>query len=538
MTDNGSFNFQRFSKVRKEKSNAHLPGFNELVGLLDDDVSLRRLLLGHALHVALSDTGQKLRAIEFLLGTSWIQAEAEGNLRKWVAGLFKNFVHFTKPDYIFAPHHLLMIEQIAEHALIDNGRLFIGMPPRHGKSELCSVRLPAWYLGNHPDHEVIHVSHSAELSNVFSRQVRNLVRSPRFRELFPGFNLSTERKSVNEWKTTAGGGFKSLGVGGGVTGHGCDLLILDDPHKEGDAESLAVMDRVYDWYATAARTRLSPGASIIFLMTRWHPLDLAGRLLEGGDDNSDDWHQLVLPAIAGEDDLLGRAPGEALWPERFDIEALERIKQLDDRHFQALFQNNPRGADDVMFDVGKVLEISGEEYPRLMQEDCFWTFDVASTIQESSDYTVMARWFYDGETLHLLYSERIRATFPAVRDRIIALYELYPADLFVFPADILELLMMQELRHSLASARIHSVSMQGDKVQKATPVATLLNNGRFAAYYEGGDNRLWLAELANFPFGRYDDCVDTASLAVHHLGIGREIMVLINRERERDKENR
>ena len=305
-----------------------------------------------------------------------------------------------------APHHELMMTEIQRRTGQGDGRLYIGMPPRHGKSELASVRLGAWYLGNNPDKQVIHCSYAAELSNAFSRQVRMLVRDDsRFRSVFPAFGLDPERQRIDDWKTNRGGGFKSLGVGGGVTGHGADLLIIDDPHKEGDAESLVTLDRIYTWYSTAARTRLSPGASIIFLMTRWHPLDLAGRLLSLTD--GDTWDQIVLPALAEKDDILGRSEGEALWPERYSREALLRIKNLDDRYFQALFQNNPLGADDVMFRKSDVLWSDG--YGTYGEQ--FYTVDLASSVKETADYTVLAFWNWRDDDLTLCWSYRARESW-------------------------------------------------------------------------------------------------------------------------------
>ena len=427
------------------------------------------------------------------------------------------------PEYIVADHHALMMSAIQRHSESAGGRLYIAMPPRHGKSELCSVRLPAWYLGRYPHHQIIHISYAADLSNDFSRRVRALIRdSPRFKRIFPGVALDPERQRLNDWKTSAGGGFKSLGVGGGVTGHGADLMIIDDPHKEGDADSLTTLDGVYNWYVTAARTRLSPGASVIFLMTRWHLLDLAGRLLDA--DGSDEWERIVLPALAGDNDLLGRSPGAALWPGRYSRDDLLAIKALDERQFQALFQNNPLGSDDVFFKESDIRRSDAA-----VAGDCFWTFDLATSERESADYSVMSRWHYDGRVLHLLDCIRLREYFPLLRKRIIGLYRGHPTDRFVFPADSLELLMLQELVHECGHERFFSVKMRGDKRQKALPFSVLVAAGRFSAAYRG-DIDVFISELCRFPHGRFDDCVDTASLCVHYLGLDAEFGAHITRD--------
>ena len=432
---------------------------------------------------------------------------------------FRDFVLQMMPEYIMAPHHELMIEKIQEHVERPNGRLNISMPPRHGKSQLCSIFLPAWVLGNDPSTEIIHTSYAAELSNAFSRQVRSLVRDDlQYRQIFPTLILDPDRSRLNDWRVVGGGGFRSLGVGGGVTGHGADLLIIDDPHKEGDAASLLTLDNVYTWYATAARTRLSPGASIIFLMTRWHPLDLAGRLLdaEGGDQ----WESIVLPALAGENDPLGRSEGEALWPERFSREELLKLKALDDSYFQALYQNNPLGSDEVMF----LDAFIPGKLPFWHEGDSgvrkFWTFDLATSAKETADYSVMARWAWRSGIFYLRDVVRIREAFPAVRARIVDIYHRYPDHRLVFPKEVLELLMLKELRHDLgASSRFAEVPLNGDKIQKAGLFAHLVNNKRFVVNPDCPVCKYWISEVLLFPHARFDDCVDTASVATHYIGI-------------------
>lgn len=421
------------------------------------------------------------------------------------------------PEYQMAAHHRLMIREIESAIDEPDGRLYIGCPPRHGKSELVSVRLAAWHIGSFPSKQVVLISYGAELANEFSRRVRALVRdSSRFRNVFPGVMLDPERQKLSDWKTTAGGGLKSIGVQGGLTGHGADLMIIDDPHKEGDAESLLTLDAVYNWYTTAARTRLSPGASIIFVMTRWHLLDLAGRLLRA--ETGDQWKEIVLPAIAESIDPLGRTEGEALWPARFSRKALLRVKALDDRFFQALYQNNPRGASDVMFKEDDFQIYPWSWMPLDQWTKRFWTFDLATSKSENADYTVIARWALNERDngLILMQSWRIREEWPQIRDRIVNISWRHQQENLVFPNDLLELLIMKEVRKDCGSARVKTVNMKGDKVQKARAVAVLVENKRFYMSREGA-NMEFIKEMCEFPMGRHDDCVDAAALAAHYI---------------------
>lgn len=440
------------------------------------------------------------------------------------------FAQWTKPDYIVAPHHEMIAAHLMDIVKKRTDRLYIGMPPRHGKSELASVRFAAFYLGMHPDHNIIHVSHTAALSHGFSRQVRSLVRdNPLYREIFPNVRLDPESQSVSEWKTTAGGGFLSLGTGGAVTGHGADLLLIDDVHKEGDADSPSTLDAVYTWYSTAARTRLAPGAAIVFIMTRWHKKDLMGRLLDLmlTDADADRWETLVLPGLALDNDPLGRDPGEALWPDRFDRESLLRLKALSDRQFQALIQQNPRGSISQMF---RRENFNVVRFPD--RGPAVWFFDLAVTEGERSDYTAWARCQYDANQRVLCVSRvaRFRAEFPRVKRAILRLMRAAPAvDRFVFHHKSYDLIAFQTLRNEFEEPwRVSSVVPDGDVVARALPIADLVESGRVLIWGYAPVVEAWLQEFDDFPEGQHDDPVAVLSLAGAEYGLASEFRVLID----------
>ena len=145
-------------------------------------------------------------------------------------------------------------------------RLMLLMPPRHGKSELASIRFPAWHLGQYPHHEIINVGYNSDLPMVFSRKVREIFRDPTYTAIFPASVLSPDSQSVEKWNTTAGGGFTAAGVGGGITGKGAHVLIVDDPIKDqAEADSVLVRDKLWDWYQSTAYTRLAPGGGVLVI---------------------------------------------------------------------------------------------------------------------------------------------------------------------------------------------------------------------------------------------------------------------------------
>ncbi len=145
-------------------------------------------------------------------------------------------------------------------------RLMILVPPRHGKSELASIRFPAWHLGHRPEHELINVGYNLELPMRFSRKVREVMRDPSYTAIFPDSKLDPESQGAEAWLTTKGGGFTAAGVGGGITGKGAHILIVDDPIKnQEEADSILVRDKLWDWYQSTAYTRLAPGGGVLVI---------------------------------------------------------------------------------------------------------------------------------------------------------------------------------------------------------------------------------------------------------------------------------
>ena len=186
-------------------------------------------------------------------------------------------------------------------------RLMLALPPRHGKSELTTVRYAAWRLECDPTLQIIIGAYNQTLAERFSRRVRRIVESR--------LPLADDRKAANEWETTQGGGVRAAGVGSGVTGMGAHLIIIDDPVKSREeAESEAYRERCYNWYTDDISTRLEPGGCIISIQTRWHMLDLAGRIL--ARDEAEQWEGLNLPALAEE--ALSRAAWVGYWKRQLE----------------------------------------------------------------------------------------------------------------------------------------------------------------------------------------------------------------------------
>ncbi len=430
---------------------------------------------------------------------------------------FLDFARFVFPGLLVNHHHVKMAQKLDALRNKEIFFLMMALPPRHTKSLFCSILYPAFWLGHNPEKQIIHSSYAAALSNSFSLQVRAMVRdSEQYKILFPHMALSPERQRLDDWKLVTGGGFKSIGVGGGITGHGADLFIIDDPHKEGDEKSPTQLQAVFDWWTSAARTRLSPGAAVLFPMTRWAPRDLAGRQLEIAehDRKADQWELLRLPAIAEKKDPLGRKRGTALWPERYSLEALLKIRAISERYFEALFQQNPQITDQPLF---KLDDFVRSDVP--VVGEIFWTVDLASTIQSRADYTVFGRWSWYRNTLALLEGYRFRATWSAVKKELKSLIYKFPDENWYFPKHSLELIAVQTLRDEMPTQRhrIRAVLQSDPKYERALPLSDIGKSGKLIVCRgEFGD--LFVRELCGFPdeLG-HDDMVDMSSVATHAL---------------------
>lgn len=288
--------------------------------------------------------------------------------RQQARSSFLAYVQYTMADYEAAQHHILICNALDKVVRGELDRLMINMPPRHGKSELASRRLPAYYIGHFPDREVIFATSSADLASKFGEDVLTAVRSPLHKNVFPDFELSAANPKRDDWSTKEGGTYFASGVGGTITGRGGNLIIVDDAIKNmEEAESDASRRKLWDWYTSVLSTRktntkLPHGqrAAVVVIQTKWHESDLSGRLVQEMKAGGEQWEILDLPALTT---LDGNLPSKAdyqhphnlkaLWPERYGVEALILERGQDpvrQRHFSCLYQQNPVPDDGQYFD--------------------------------------------------------------------------------------------------------------------------------------------------------------------------------------------
>lgn len=390
----------------------------------------------------------------------------------------RKLMHFTKrfhPTYQDGWVHRLLaakLEKFSDMVILElSPRLLWFMPPRSGKSELCSLRFPAWHFGRAPVHEFICASHTVTLPEGFSRTIKDLLHEPEYQAMFPETHLDPDAQATSGWKTTQKGGYTPAGVGTGITGKGAHIFNVDDPVKDAEqAQSSSVRQAVIEWWETVSDTRLAPGGGVLGVQTRWHDGDWAGHLLNQEKEMLKEyaereavaratleragltdterkalwqdireaeldreamilWDVMSFPALADKDEFLtpdleivhdfvpGSVPlreeGEALHPARFN-ERHYRFKRNKmraaglGRFWNAMYQQDPVGDEGEIFNTSMIRYYTGRINWPQMAVGC--AFDLAITENKTSDWTVGLIGAMDwNDNLYVLDAMRIRS---------------------------------------------------------------------------------------------------------------------------------
>lgn len=444
---------------------------------------------------------------------------------------FDKWLPATMPTWTWDwPHQLLIYRALNRITNGDSHRLMIFMPPRHSKSETVTVRYTAWRMVRDPKMNLILGCYNQRLANRFSRKIRRITG-----EHTP---LSKERRAVDEWETAAGGTLCAVGVGGGVTGYGASLIVIDDPVKNrAHAESIAYRTSVFDWFNDDIYTRLEPGASIVLIQTRWHEDDLAGRLLKEMANGGEEWEVLSLPALAEKvqstsfslnqtqaeactlsDDW--RADGEALCPERYDRDALLRIKKkIGSYAFAALYQQSPSPRDGGLFKHDWFKRIIDRAPEGLRW---FRAYDLAVSTKTSADYTASFRCAKDSEgNLYIADGYRDRVEFPEQRRYVIERMITEKNTAHGIEEALHGRAFVQDLRREreLSGVPLKAIRADADKFTRALAWANLAEEGK-VILVRGPWIDEFLDEVCRFPDATHDDQVDAVSLAVKMIGEG------------------
>jgi predicted phage terminase large subunit-like protein len=438
------------------------------------------------------------------------------------------FARYSWPPFRVAAHHLRIAEALARVERGECRRLIVTMPPRHGKSLLCSEMFPPWFLGRNPGKQIIAATYAQDLADDFGRKVRNLMRDPAYVSVFPGVALREDSTSAKRFHTTQGGVYVAMGVGGPATGRGADCLLIDDPIKgREDAESETSRRKLKDWFTSVAYTRLMPGGAIVVISTRWHCDDLVGWLLR--EHVHENWEELTLPAL--DDD------GMALWSDRYPVERLQEIKQtIGSRDWSALYQQRPAPAEGGLVKLNwfqRYSEPPGDGFVLYRVQ----SWDTAVKAQQIHDPSVCTTWAVTHQGFYLLDVHVGRYEFPALKRAAVNLFDRWQPTAVLIEDKASGQSLIQELR---TNTRLPVIPIEpvSDKVTRLAAVSALIEAGR--VYIP--ERTPWLidfeSEITTFPYAPHDDQVDSLSQALawmqNRVGIGKYQPVL--RDQKRDPE--
>jgi len=487
-------------------------------------------------------------------------ASAERARRELARRRLMDYATYVAPWYQRAEHIDLVayyLEQVELYIRTKGkegiGRLMILKPPRTSKTEQCAKLFPSWLLGKNPDSQIIISSYAAELAQESSRAVRDYVESDRYQAIFgqrsvlgEPVSLSEDSRSIGNWHLAAPhrGVLRAVGVGGGATGFGAHLFILDDPFKNRDeAESEVNRRRVMSWWRSSALTRLEDGGAILIIHTRWHPDDVAGELIQamaGDDPLSDRYVILNIPAVAYEEDQyphseaeqrelmlrgifiplqhegdpLGRKPGESIWPEKFTRADYDRTRvNVQEFEWASLFQQQPRPASGGFFDEADFTIVE----PGAVPENLKWMryVDPALGKNKRSDFNVTLATGFDESSGNVYYRDGLKVrelnSFMGLV-KASMLSDLEVGTEWGFEDVAFQSLVMQTYlkKSELAGVLMRPVQPKGDKEMRARLVQTRAKSGK-VKLVRGPWNRDFINQALAFPNGQHDDWIDTAS---------------------------
>lgn len=432
-----------------------------------------------------------------------------------------NYAVANSKDYIPTWFHKLIGDHLVKVASKEIKRLIIMMPPRHGKSELCSKTYPPWYLGyrNGDLRSIIAASYNKNLARSFGRTGRNKVAGELYQEVF-GETLDRQAgTAAADWTLTNGNSYSAAGVAGGITGMGASVFLIDDPIKDRkQADSSTYREALKDWYKEVALTRLTPDGAMVIIMTRWHYDDLVGWLLTEPEWKSENFTVLKFPALQTEHDLDERLydkrkPGEALWPGQFSLDRLHELEEgLGPISFNCLYQQNPTVEGGAVLNINDlVADFDLDNLPEFNRIISSW--DTAFENRKTSDYSVGTIWGDNGKNYYLLDIVRGRWRFPELKKKMISTNKRWNEDAVLIEAKASGKDLLYELIAE-TSLPVQSVNPVVDKVNRAAAISGRVEAGRVHIPKVAPWLRVFLTELEHFPKVDHDDQVDSFTQAI------------------------
>jgi len=417
---------------------------------------------------------------------------------------FETFLKYTSPHLTWDLPHLIHMRETGLNRIMNGETLKIMyfIPPQHGKTTQNSIHFSAHYLLKFPMNNIILSSYSATKAENFARKSRELYL--RHRQIPKNFSASSK-----EWETGKGGVLKATGRSG-VTGNPANLIIVDDPvNGREEAFSKHIRDKTWDWWEYDIVSRLQDKTSIIFTMTRWHHDDLAGRLLKL---EPDEWIVVKIPALAKDNDVLGRKEGDALWEGVQSKERLLKIKEKRPHTFQSMYQQEPSLEEGNIFktDYWKYYEELPTKFIKKIQG-----WDTAFKTKKQNDYSVGLTIGVAEDGYYILNMFRRKCEYPDLKKAVVDQSRIYKPTATLVEDEGSGQSLVQDLKTTRLP--IIAVKADKDKVARANAIMDIVKAGKVFLPVRA----MWLADFLEetmlFPNAEHDDIVDALTMILNYV---------------------
>lgn len=395
------------------------------------------------------------------------------------------------------PRHLApLVAQLERIARGERVRIVCHAPPRHGKSETV-LHAIAWLIWQKPELAIGYASYGLRLPRRVARRARNMVQQ---------LGVPLALKRADEWRTAKDGGVLTASVGASIMGFGLDVLIVDDPYAgRRDAESANQREAVQEWFNEDAFSRLQPEGSCIVFATRWHTKDLSGVLIADG------WEYLRLPAVSDE--------GQPLWPEVWNLEALEQKKRRVGAYgWASVFQGQPVPRGGNLFTATPPVWTKLPEVYRAS-----FGVDLAYSRKTSRDYSVVVKVLRDGQGRYFITDVRRRQVkAPKFKKLCRLLHRKEPAAPWRWYTSTTESGTAELFQEGPRGVPLEPVLASADKFTRAQAFAAAWNEGLVHVPKDAPWLDDFLSELFEFTGadGETDDQVDAVVAAFDLLDDG------------------
>lgn len=453
------------------------------------------------------------------------------------------YTKFTMPDfqqphnprasrYHVGRHHRVIADVLQDLEARRKLKVIINCGPRHGKTEIASKRFIAWHAAKHPDQSLIFGTYNETYAGDNGRAVRDILLSPESRLAFPEFYLKDNSQAAQRLETHQGGLITFVGRGGSITGRGGHGIIIDDPIKDRqEADSKLIRDQLWTWFTQVVSTRkMTVDSFILLIQTRWHEDDLVGRLTDPTNayydpDEAAEWTVIDLPALALDNDPLGRQPGEALWPERFPVSFLKAQQRQDPRGFQALYQGRPSSDQGAFFLADHIKTYRPDELPKNLR--FYAASDHAVSTRQDRDKTAIIPVGVDEDDNIYVLPDVEWGHFASDKaiERMLQIMSRRKPLLWWAERGVITKSIGPFLRKRMNEERVYcsivEVTPSTDKVSRAQSIQGRMAMGK--VYFPS--TAPWWPEardqILKFPHGAHDDFVD--ALAYVGLGLAEQV---------------